>query len=182
MKLTVISLMLLALMTGCGQTLQNGASSSQDTKQNQIHVQQIAPNKQEIKDSKAVAERLEQLAVSIPGVQSAHCVVFGNTAVVGINVNPEMDRTKVGTVKYSVAEALRKDPHGANAVVTADMDLDHRLRVISDNIRSGRPVSGFAEQMSEIIGRMMPQLPQDTRNTESDPVPHDANQVGKPNL
>lgn len=72
-----------------------------------------------------------------------------------------MDRSKIGTIKYSVAEALRKDPYGANAIVTADMDLDQRLRNIRDKSRQGLVVKGFAEEMADIIGRIMPQLPED---------------------
>ncbi|MGG1514899.1 YhcN/YlaJ family sporulation lipoprotein [Paenibacillus oryzisoli] len=162
MRLIGVYLLIATLAVGCSQAPKSGASS-QDTNQKQIKVQQIAPQKLEIKDPKAVAERLENLASSIPQVESAHCVVFGNTAVVGINIKKDLDRSKVGTVKYSVAEALKKDPYGVNAIVTADMDLDQRLRNIRDNIRAGRPVTGFAEQMADIVGRVMPQLPRDIR-------------------
>ncbi|TXK77126.1 YhcN/YlaJ family sporulation lipoprotein [Paenibacillus sp. N3.4] len=181
MRLFCVFSLVLILVTGCSQAPKNGASP-QNTSQNQVKVQQIAPQKLEIKDSKAVAERLENLAASIPQVESAHCVVFGNTAVVGINVNKEMDRSRVGTVKYSVAEALKKDPYGVNAIVTADMDLDQRLRDIRDNIKEGRPITGFAEQMADIMGRIMPQLPRDIRNPTINSGPNDTNQVGNPNL
>jgi YhcN/YlaJ family sporulation lipoprotein len=181
-KLIFVSLLLITLMTGCGQSPQDGASSSQDANQNQIHVNQIAPPKQKITDPKAVTERLEKLASSIPQVESAHCVVFGDVAVVGINVSKDMDRARVGTIKYSVAEALRKDPYGVHAIVTADMDLDQRLRDIRDNIRNGKPIVGFGEQMAEIIGRIMPQLPQDIQPPPNNPAPQDSNRVGNPNL
>ncbi|WP_246294450.1 YhcN/YlaJ family sporulation lipoprotein [Paenibacillus planticolens] len=173
--------MVLTLAVGCSQAPKSGAPS-QDTNQRQVKVQQIAPQKLEIKDSKAVADRLESLATSIPNVESAHCVVFGNTAVVGINLRKDLDRAKVGTVKYSVAEALKKDPYGVNAIVTADLDLDQRLRNIRDNISAGRPITGFAEQMADIMGRAMPQLPRDIRNPQDNtgPGPNDANQAGNP--
>lgn len=170
--------LLVVLASGCSQTAKNGAASSPLPNQNQIQVQQIAPPKLEIKDRQAVAERLENLAVSIPQVESAHCVIFGNTAVVGINVNPNVERSRLGTIKYSVAEALHKDPYGIHAIVTADMDLDQRLRNIRDNVKAGRPVAGFAEQMADIIGRVMPQLPRDVEDQPANPVPQDAGQVG----
>ncbi|NQX65439.1 YhcN/YlaJ family sporulation lipoprotein [Paenibacillus alba] len=180
MRLLYVCSLVLALAAGCSQAPKSGAPS-QDTNQRQVKVQQIAPQKLEIKDSKAVAQRLEQLATSIPQVESAHCVVFGNTAVVGININKELDRAKVGTVKYSVAEALKKDPYGVNAIVTADMDLDQRLRNIRDNIQAGRPITGFAEQMADIMGRVMPQLPRDIRNPSNNQGPNNANPAGNPN-
>ncbi|UJF36298.1 YhcN/YlaJ family sporulation lipoprotein [Paenibacillus hexagrammi] len=181
-KRTGLILLLLFLAAGCSQAPKQGNSSA-NANQNQVKVQQIAPQKLEIKNSKEVADRLEHIATSIPQVESAHCVVFGNTAVVGINLKKDMDRSRVGTVKYSVAEALRKDPYGVNAIVTADMDLDQRLRNIRQNIRDGKPVTGFAEQMADIMGRIMPQLPRDIReNIPDNPRPTDANQVGNPNL
>jgi YhcN/YlaJ family sporulation lipoprotein len=179
-RLLCVFLLILTLAVGCSQAPKSGAPS-QDTNQRQVKVQQIAPQKLEIKDSKAVAERLESLATSIPQVESAHCVVFGNTAVVGINLRKDMDRAKVGTVKYSVAEALKKDPYGVNAIVTADLDLDQRLRNIRDNIQAGRPITGFAEQMADIMGRVMPQIPRDIRNPPGNSRPNDANQAGNPN-
>jgi YhcN/YlaJ family sporulation lipoprotein len=182
MKL-IVTLTLFAVLVGCNQVSQKGNSpSTQNPANSGIKVQQIAPPKQQIQGANAVADHLEKLAASVPNVQSAHCVVFGNTAVVGINVKPDMERSKVGTIKYSVAEALRKDPNGANAIVTADMDLNQRLRNIRDSIRAGRPITGFGEQMASIIGRIMPQLPKDIKSTPSDHVPQDRNQAGKPNL
>lgn len=182
MRKLLVYLLLIAVMTGCSKSPQNGSASSPSSNQDRVQTQQIAPPKLEIKDARAVADRLEQLATSIPDVQSAHCVVFGNTAVVGINVKQEMDRAKVGTVKYSVAEALRKDPYGVNAIVTADMDLDQRLRDIRGNVKNGKPITGFAEQMADIIGRIIPQLPRDIQSTPKDPASKDSQQVGKPNL
>jgi YhcN/YlaJ family sporulation lipoprotein len=179
-RLLCVVIVILTLAAGCSQAPKSGAPS-QDPNQNQVKVQQIAPQKLEIKDSKAVAERLENLATSIPQVESAHCVVFGNTAVVGINIKKDLDRAKVGTVKYSVAEALKKDPYGVNAIVTADLDLDQRLRNIRDNIQAGRPITGFAEQMADIMGRVMPQLPRDIRNMPDNARPNGANQAEIPN-
>ena len=109
----------------------------------------------------SVEERLEQLAKSIPDVRDAKCVIVGNTAVVGIDVSGELDRSRVGTIKFAVAEALRNDPDGMNAVVTADIDLYHRLQEIREDIAEGRAAEGIAEELADIVGRMMPQLPKD---------------------
>jgi YhcN/YlaJ family sporulation lipoprotein len=112
-----------------------------------------------IGNPKQVAAHLEQLAKSVKGVNGANCVVFGKYAVVGIDVDSKMDRGRVGTVKYAVAEAFRKDPYGINAIVTADIDMRQRLREIRADVNRGRPVAGFAEEMSDIIGRLVPQIP-----------------------
>jgi YhcN/YlaJ family sporulation lipoprotein len=125
----------------------------------QIRTKQSVPQVADI-------SRLEQLAEDIPGVQHANCVRFGNTAIVGIDVAAGLDRSRVGTLKYAVAEALRNDPIGVNAVVTADLDIVRRLQEIGADIAAGRPVTGFAEELADIVGRIMPQLPKDIQPRE----------------
>ncbi|MFB6363775.1 YhcN/YlaJ family sporulation lipoprotein [Paenibacillus elgii] len=171
MKMFVATLLMLsAVVSGCNQAPKNGAAPPQSADSNrQVQVKQTAPQKKEIQDPRAVANRLEQIAVSVPNVESANCVVFGNTAVVGINVPAAMDRAKVGTIKLSVAEALKKDPYGVDALVTADMDLNQRLWNIRQQAMNGRPINGFAEEMAAIIGRIVPQLPRDVNPLQSQP-------------
>ncbi len=160
-------ILLLALLAGCNQAAKQGASPSPNN--NQVQVQQTSPEKKQISDPTAVANHLEQLATNVPRVESANCVVFGNTAIVGINVAPDVDRAQIGTIKYSVAEALRKDPYGANAIVTADMDLGQRIKNIRDKVMNGQPVSGFTQELGVIIGRIVPQVPSDVPNAPQNP-------------
>ncbi len=148
------------LLAGCGAGARNETSPSPQNNPG-VTAQQTAPQKKKIGDPNAVAAHLESLATGIAGVKDARCVVIGNTAVVGIDVDERLDRGRVGTIKYSVAEALRHDPYGVNAFVTADMDLAARIREMRADIDKGRPAAGFAEEMSDIIGRIIPQLPRD---------------------
>jgi len=112
------------------------------------------------------ADHLAELAEAVNGVKNARAVVLGRFAVVGIDVDKDLERSEVGTIKYAVAEALRQDPQGVRAVVTADPDLAARIREISEDIRRGRPVSGFANELADIVGRLMPQMPKDTAPRE----------------
>ncbi|HEX7056970.1 MAG TPA: YhcN/YlaJ family sporulation lipoprotein [Bacilli bacterium] len=146
------------LLGGCNW-FDNGQASPPP--RNQIRVKESTQQTQTSPNRTAVADRLEMLAESIPQVRNATCVVFGKTAVVGIDVQGNLDRSRVGTIKYSVAQALQKDPYGANALVTADIDLNHRLAELRDKLRKGEPIAGFADEMSDIIGRIMPQFPHD---------------------
>lgn len=107
------------------------------------------------------ANHLKSLAESVPGVKNANCVVMGNTAVVGLNVDGNLDRAEVGTIKYTVAEALQTDPAGANALVTADLDVANRIAELGQHIQEGHPVSGLASELADIVGRIIPQLPKD---------------------
>jgi YhcN/YlaJ family sporulation lipoprotein len=163
------------VLTGCGSDMRNGTSPSPPNNK-QVRTQQVAKQpRQMMNDTKSIAAHLEALAQKVPGVKGANCVVLGNTAVVGVDVDGNLDRARVGTLKYSVAEALRKDPHGANAIVTADIDLTQRIKDMRADINKGRPVAGFAEEMADIIGRIVPQLP---HNTSPDGSPQ--NQSAQP--
>jgi YhcN/YlaJ family sporulation lipoprotein len=168
MRLFVCSIFMVYILVGCNQSIRNGAlpAPNNESAHQQFQANQAATQKKEIVNNQSVSDHLEELATSIPQVESAKCVVLGNTAVVGINLPANMDRAKVGTIKLSVAEALKKDPYGVDAIVTADMDLAARISKIREEIKIGRPISGFAEEMSEIIGRIIPQVPRDVN-----PVP-----------
>lgn len=107
------------------------------------------------------ADHLRALAERVPGVNSANCVVMGDTAVVGLNVDGNLDRAEVGTIKYTVAEALKADPAGANALVTADMDVSNRIADLGRHLQEGHPISGLASELADIVGRIIPQMPRD---------------------
>jgi YhcN/YlaJ family sporulation lipoprotein len=168
--------------TGCGTVAHKGDSPSPAEDQ-RIRTKQTEPQPQKIVGPAQAAKHLEDLASRVGGVQSAHAVVAGNTAIVGINVDGSMDRSHVGTIKYAVAQALRKDPLGVHAIVTADVDMTHRLSEMGADIRRGRPIQGFAEEMADIVGRVMPQLPRNTApnmRSEASPVPKGARKISNP--
>ncbi|WP_066252499.1 YhcN/YlaJ family sporulation lipoprotein [Neobacillus drentensis] len=113
------------------------------------------------KSGQQISKRLVKLATSIPNVNDATAVVLGRYAIVGIDVNSKIDRSQVGSIKYSVAESLKKDPYGANAVVVADADTTQRLKEIQADIKKGRPVQGIMEELADVAGRLMPEIPGD---------------------
>lgn len=147
------------LATGCGNGARNETSPS--PLNNGRMQAQSNSGKKLIQDRAKVEAHLEELARGIDGVQGAHCVVVGNTAIVGIDVDGALERSRVGTIKYSVSEAFQNDPYGIDALVTADIDIAARLQDIGNDIRDGRPIRGFAEELADIMGRIIPQLPRD---------------------
>lgn len=174
MKSAICVIAAVLLLAGCGsQSARNqGQSASSAPKGGTVRAQQAPITKD---NKQAVTERLENLVKSVPNVKDAHCVVVGHTAIVGINVDGNLERSRVDTIKYTAAEALQKDPYGINAFVTADIDLDQRLRAIRDQIKTGHPITGFAEELGKIIGRIIPQLPRDIEPRQA-PVDKTENQ------
>lgn len=134
------------------------------------------------KDSQDIARHLVEIASAVPDVNDATAIVAGNYAVVGIDVNSELDRSRVGTVKYTVTEALKNDPYGANSVVTADADLVERIREMGKKINQGQPIAGIMNELAAIVNRIMPEAPADLfETTEDEPTEESDQQLNKRN-
>ncbi|MFD0131027.1 YhcN/YlaJ family sporulation lipoprotein, partial [Bacillus subtilis] len=116
-----------------------------------------------------MAKHLVSVAEKNPDVKDATAVVLGGYAVVGIDVDDTLDRSKVETIKYSVAQALKNDRYGANAVVIADPDTVGRLREMSREISEGHPVTGILDELAAIVGRVLPEVPNDVIDNEDEP-------------
>ncbi len=108
-----------------------------------------------------IAKRLTDLAVQVPQVNDATAVVLGEYAIVGIDVDKDLDRSQVGTIKYSVGEILQNDPYGANATIVADPDMNERIREVAADIKNGNPIRGILNELSDITSRIIPEVPGD---------------------
>lgn len=167
---------LLAVMVLSSCNTNNTSEKSADPKIVQVknsYIQNV-----DRKSGQEISRHLVELATSIPNVHDAAAVVLGRYAIVGIDVNSNIERSQVGSIKYSVAESLRKDPHGAKAVVVADPDITARLREISQDVKNGRPVQGIINELADITGRLMPEVPGDIIN----PSPKNATEEPKKKL
>lgn len=118
--------------------------------------------------NKEIAAHLATLALEVPNVNDAAAVVAGPYAVVGIDIDEATERQRVGTIKYSVSEALQHDPYGKTAIVVADADMTQRLRDMGFKLQQGHPVKGVVDELAEIVSRYMPTFPVD-ENQPQDP-------------
>lgn len=157
MKWVSILLLIISLIAGCGQ-ITHSTSHGGQTK-----VQQTESSPANNKNYNASADHLAALAARVKGVQKATALVVNKVAIVGITVDDKLERSRVGTIKYSVAEALKEDPRGATALVTADPGLVQRVHEMKVDINKGHPVAGIAEELADIVGRIIPQSPTDVR-------------------
>jgi len=165
----VLSLVLAGCQMGENQQAESNTKNGA-TVQKTERVPQTAKPQPKDQSPEATAKRLVKVATDVPNVNGATAIVFSKIAIVGIDVNAKLDRPRVGTIKYTVAEALKKDPQGANAIVTADPDIVQRIREINQDIKRGRPISGFAEELADIAGRIIPQLPRDVLEKKQQPT------------
>jgi YhcN/YlaJ family sporulation lipoprotein len=156
MKKIILTSVLFFILTGCSTN-----KEIQNKNNNLVNVKNSNIQEVDRKTGQEISKRLVQLATSIPNVNDATAVVMGRYAIVGIDVNSKLERSQVGTIKYSVAESLKKDPYGARAIVVADADTTERLKEISSDIKNGRPIQGVMEELADVAGRLMPEIPGD---------------------
>ena len=169
MNKSLISIVLISALTitACQSANNPPANEASPPKSDRtVRTKQTAPNRNNNEDAQATAERLTKLSLHVPQVNDATAIVLGDYAIVGIDVDAPLDRSRVGTIKYAVAEALREDPAGANAIVTADPDIMQRIREMNTDIRNGRPVAGIMEELADIAGRLIPLSPQNVQERE----------------
>ena len=65
----VMAMIAAMMLSGCGNAADNDNASSPKQQNHRIRVQQTVPAKPEITDGQAVAERLAELARSVPSVR-----------------------------------------------------------------------------------------------------------------
>ena len=182
MKIFRIAAVLSAIFVlfGCMNNNNDNAQNDQNTPR-LTKVNQTANSKKpdQPKGSQEISRHLVGLATGIHGVEDATAVVIGPYAVVGIDVDRKLDNSQVGSIKYSVAESLKNDPNGKNAVVTADPDTVERLRQMGRQIQQGHPIAGIAKELAGIVGRLMPQVPHSIQTKKPSPTETNDSQLSE---
>jgi YhcN/YlaJ family sporulation lipoprotein len=159
-KKFIITAVILLFVSGCQQNDEEPlANEEQDQQDRLIQVKDSDPVEREELTNGEIADHLANIASDVPEVNDAASIVAGPYTVVGIDIDGQLDRSRVGTVKYSVQEALYHDPYGKTAVVVADADITERIRGMGDKIQQGHPVRGVVDELAAIVGRYMPEFP-----------------------
>ncbi|WP_337020189.1 YhcN/YlaJ family sporulation lipoprotein [Oceanobacillus massiliensis] len=162
LQLNILLLAIVLFLSACNQGQEEDPLASEDPNTDRIvHVKNSDPSQNPDLDNNEIAEHLAEIASDIPNVNQASAVVAGPYTVVAIDVDKDLDRSRVGTIKYSVTEALYHDPYGKTAVVVADGDVMERIEGMGNKISQGHPVQGVVDELAAIVGRYMPEFPAD---------------------
>ncbi|MFQ3545885.1 YhcN/YlaJ family sporulation lipoprotein [Halobacillus rhizosphaerae] len=178
LKKILLFICLALLLGACQQTKEKSLLQEKPGTSEVKYVSNADPSKLPKKSRKQVAKHLAKLAVDVPDVHDATAIVLGKYVAVGIDVDKDLDRSRVGVIKYSVAEAMRHDPYGKQAVVIADADGVERLRGIGQKISQGKPIQGVIDELSQIVARYMPEGPINdppNTNTNQESIPKKEN-------
>ncbi|WP_069650147.1 YhcN/YlaJ family sporulation lipoprotein [Caloranaerobacter ferrireducens] len=114
------------------------------------------------KSDKSLSTRAEKIAdsiVDLPGVDDATVVITGNTALVGVDIEEDLEGKVVTDLKKQIVARVKQiDKNIKNVTVTADPDLFERIDDIAQEINRGRGMSEFADEVKEIIRRITPSM------------------------
>lgn len=103
--------------------------------------------------SNIIAKKIEDF----DEVNKATVVITGETALVGVDIKSNLEGEITNSLKDKIEETVREYNKNIKRVsVTADPDLFSRIRNIGVDINNGRPLSGFANEIEEILRRINP--------------------------
>ncbi|WP_350342442.1 YhcN/YlaJ family sporulation lipoprotein [Proteinivorax tanatarense] len=100
-----------------------------------------------------LAEDIANSVSNMTGVETAHVVVVGNMAMIGINTSAEDSRH----VKDKVTTEVEGQHENIDqAIVTADPELTERIGKIADQQRRGEPISQSLNEINQILQEIRP--------------------------
>lgn len=90
-------------------------------------------------------------------IESASCVITGDTALVGLQFDKQYKGDVTDAVKKSVEKRVKEhEPSIKRVAVTADPDVLSRIKTMATDIEKGKPLSGFTTEIEEILRRINP--------------------------
>jgi YhcN/YlaJ family sporulation lipoprotein len=149
--LVLLSISILTFSSGCSNKTTN------QIKQQGTHMQQV-PNQvktnlvNRFDIAKAAADRI----VRINGVKQANVLVTNHNAYVAAVVNtPNNVITRALEDKIAI-EVRATDPNILNVYVSTNPEFVDRVNRYVEDVRQGRPVAGFFDELSNMIQRIFP--------------------------
>lgn len=118
-------------------------------------VPQVTPGNQV---QPTVADQIVQMVNKMTGVKASYAVVIGNLAMIGVDLKDRLNADQENQLKDRIAaEVKAKMPQLAEVWVTADPDLVVRIRDLAARIARGEPISGFFDEVNNLIQKLRPQ-------------------------
>ncbi|UOQ85453.1 YhcN/YlaJ family sporulation lipoprotein [Gracilibacillus salinarum] len=155
------------VLLGCQQDVQDNDLAQNTDDLGAVQVKNSDPTPSDDMDNQEKAQYLANIASQVPNVNDATALITNRGVIVSIDVDEDLDRSRVGTIKYAVLEALEHDPYGRKAIIIADADVFKRLQAMGEKIQEGHPIEAFTEEIANITGRWMPELPLNEKQTEN---------------
>lgn len=90
-------------------------------------------------------------------INSATVVLADTKAYVGIDLKANLSKTSAEKIKKDVADIVRnQDTRVKTVYVTEDADTVTRLKKVAKDTESGKPISGFLNELETMFKRITP--------------------------
>jgi len=110
-------------------------------------------NSQEDEKAEELAKKINELE----DVNSATVVITENQAWVGVDLKADVEDEMTDEMKDEITSLIKKEDNKIDTVyVTADADTVTRIRNIARDVASGKPISGFIDELNELGRRITP--------------------------
>lgn len=157
LSIVVILIFALFLAVSCARAPERRPTPPQNTTPPQNVTPPQTQPRADMTESQRIAQRLSDEAKTVEGVRSATVVVSGNTAIVGINLDRNIEASKTQAIKDEIEDRFKRvEPRIDRVVVTADADLVKRIENLGKGVAEGRPLSEFTKEFNAILTRMTP--------------------------
>jgi len=143
----LLVILLLVFTVGCGKKTKN------EVKQQSTRMQEV-PNKVETRFdiAKAAADRITK----IPGIKMANVLVTKHNAYVAAVVNVPSNQLTKAWEDQIAKEVRTADPTIKNVYVSTNPEFVDRVGQYVEQVRLGRPVAGFFDELNQVIQRIFP--------------------------
>lgn len=149
------------LINGNVKNNQNNIKNAKSVEQNS-NISSEYNNETSINESNDLSQRATNIAKTInkiEGVQKATIIITGDIALVGINLANDLSNEKITQIKKEAEQkALEIDKNINKAVITASPEIVDRIINITNDVGSGKPLSGLTDEISSIIKRIQPTM------------------------
>ncbi len=149
-------LFVISSVTGCALPFRKPEAQRQPDQTPIPQQQEIADSQERQEpDTKDMANRVASIAADVPGVNNVVAVVISNLAMVGITLDQEDNANSEVEIKKQVAKRIEDtEPSIVNAYVSTNPDILRQLNEISSGVARGEPISGFFDQLTQVLQRM----------------------------
>ena len=95
-----------------------------------------------------MSERITQVAEDVKNVKEAQTVIYGNTVIVGVQLN---DEKREDETKRTIQQAIESHVNGRRLHVITNDSQYSRLKTINNDLRNGGPKDEINKDLKDLI-------------------------------
>ncbi|WP_053955893.1 YhcN/YlaJ family sporulation lipoprotein [Inediibacterium massiliense] len=117
----------------------------------------VNPNTTTMDRNRKMENDVENGINKITGVSNATVLINNNTAYVGVDLAANIESAKTNAKKDEIIKKVKDMEPAINTVyVSTDVDVVGRFRNYARDVRNGKPISGFIDEIEEMFRRPVP--------------------------